>query len=176
MSDQIDWKELLRIAYEEAAKSPDPSTQNGAILVDEQGNVLVKDHNRFPKNVKYLPERWERPLKYKVIEHAERNVIFKQARQPSTWHKKYDGVVSGTQGMTMVCPWAACSDCARAIIEAGIVRLVTHKQAGDRSPDFWRKEIDVAFTMLREAGVEIIEFDGEVGGPEVRHSGETWNP
>ena len=76
----------------------------------------------------------------------------------------------------MVCPWAACSDCARAIIQSGVKKLVTHKQAGDRSPPFWKEEIKVAFEMLNEAKVEIVLFDGKVDGPEVRHSGEVWTP
>lgn len=54
---------------------------------------------------------------------------------------------------------------------------MTHKQAGDRSPPFWREEIDVAYTMLAEAGVELelldCTFNGEI---EIRHSGEIWRP
>jgi dCMP deaminase len=160
----LNYQELLKQAYEIATKSPDPSTQNGALLVTEQGFPVAGDINRFPKGVHDRPERWEKPLKYEIIEHAERNVIYKVGR------------AAGTEGLTMICPWACCANCARGIIEAGIIRLVTHKQAHDRSPAFWKEQIEIAFTMLREAGVEIIMYDGPVGGPEVRHSGQTWMP
>jgi dCMP deaminase len=161
----IDYKELLRKAYETATHSHDPSTQNGALLIDDSGTIIQEDCNRFPDGVAETVERWEKPLKYKIIEHAERNVIFKSCKNQSI-----------TQGMTMVCPWAACSDCARAIIQSGIKRLITHKQAHEKSPEFWQKEIEVAFLMMKEAGVEVFMYDGPVGGPEVLHSGQKWNP
>ncbi|MEK7498629.1 MAG: deaminase [Patescibacteria group bacterium] len=162
---QHNWKHLLRMAYTIARQSHDPSTQNGALLIDDNGVILGRDYNQFPYGVQETPARWERPLKYKVIEHAERNVIFQLAR-----------IGISTDGLTMVCPWAPCSDCARAIIQSGLARLVTHKQAHDRSPEFWRKEIDVAFEMLHEAGVDVVMYDGEVGVIGVLHSGQLWNP
>lgn len=162
----MNWDRYLYYAYNGLAKqSRDPSTQNAALLVDSNGLIIGSDVNRFPDGVLETPERWERPLKYKIIEHAERNVIFQLARR---------GIK--TEGLIMVCPWAACSDCARAIIQCGIKKLVTHKQAHERSPEFWQKEIDVAFAMLREANVEIVMFDGVLGVEGVLHSGQLWNP
>jgi len=162
------WQELLKFAYEKAKLSPDPSTQNAAVLVDVTGDDYLKmayDINRFPRNVVMTPERWERPLKYKYVEHAERNVIYQAARL---------GIA--TNGLTMICPWAACTDCARAIIEAGIKRLVTHRQAHDRSPEFWKKEIEIAFQDFKEAHVEVVMWSGKVGVDNVLHTGVLWNP
>jgi deoxycytidylate deaminase len=76
----------------------------------------------------------------------------------------------------MVCGWSACTDCARAIICAGIKTLVRHNQASDRSPDSWKQNIVIADQMLKEAGIEIIDYDGIVDGPSLRHSGNIWNP
>lgn len=159
------WKALLKMAYEKAKESKDPSTQNAALLVNDTGRVLVADINRFPESVITNKERWERPLKYKFVEHAERNVCYISAKQ---------GIK--TEGLTMVCPWAACSDCARAIIQSGIIRLVTHQQAHERSPEFWAKEIEIAFAMLKEAGVEIVIYNGTIGVEGVLHSGQLWTP
>ncbi len=163
----LNQRELLYKAYEAALKSPDPSTQNGALLINDSANLIVAtDCNRFPDGVEYKPERWERPLKYKIIEHAERNVIFKAATK---------GI--STKNLTMACGWAACPDCARAIIQSGIRKLITHKQANDRSPPFWADEIKIAHEMFREAGIEVIEYDGPIGfDRKVRHSGEEWEP
>ena len=164
--DPHDWARWLYYAYNGVAKqSHDPSTQNGALLINERGDLLAIDVNRFPDGVRISKERWERPLKYKIIEHAERNVIFKLAKQ---------GIK--TEGLIMICPWAACSDCARAIIQCGIKKLVTHKQAHERSPEFWRQEIEIAFTMLKEANVEVVMFDGVLGVQNILHSGQLWNP
>ncbi|MDX1607945.1 MAG: deaminase [Candidatus Spechtbacterales bacterium] len=160
-----DLTELMTKAYELAKYSKDPSTQNAALLVDDEGKILSKGINKFPKGVTDKPERWERPLKYKIIEHAERNAIYEAAKE---------GIA--TEGLVMVCPWAACSDCARAIIQSGIAGLITHKQAHERSPDFWSKEIEVAFEMLDEAGVWVVMCDIKVGVEGLLHSGEIWNP
>ncbi len=159
------WRSLLQLAYRKARKSKDPSTQNAALLVNNENHVLVVDTNRFPDGVTVTPERWERPLKYSIIEHAERNAIYSAAKE---------GI--STNGLIMVCPWAACADCARAIIQSGIKTLVTHQQAHDRSPDFWRQEIDIAFQMFKEARIEIIMYDGVVGAENALHSGQIWNP
>jgi dCMP deaminase len=163
--------DILRLCYRAAAGSPDPSTQNAAILCDHvRGHLIPLEHtlavNDFPRGVHHHPERWERPNKYAFVEHAERASIYMAAR---------GGV--HTTGLIMVCPWAACADCARAIIAAGIRRLITHRQAHDRSPQRWTDSIDVAHLMLAEAGVTIDWHDGQLGDtPPVRHSGELWQP
>lgn len=159
------WASLLNVSYNFALCSPDQSTQNGALIITDAGYILSSGFNRMPSGVQYLPERLERPAKYKYFGHAETNCIFNAAKK---------GI--RLEGNTMVCGWAACSSCAIAIIESGIKRLVTHKQAHERSPEFWQQEINVAFTMLKEAGVEVVMYDGEIGGPELLHTGIKWRP
>ncbi len=158
-------RELLRAAYIEASKSHDPSTQNGALLVTPIGTAFAADHNRFPDGVVETPERLERPLKYEYVEHAERNVIFRIARL---------GI--SAENLIMVCPWAPCADCARAIIQTGIKELITHKQAHDRSPERWREQIDRAVGMLKEGAVKFTAYDGKIGDVIIRHNGELWRP
>lgn len=173
------WKELLRKAYEAATASPDPSTQNGALIVSlpphfsanaARYTILGGGCNHFPRGVKETPERWsDRTLKYKLVQHAERDSLANTRRSQGLSH---------LGGLTMVCPWAACTDCAKAIIDDGIARLVIHKQAHDRTPSDspWMEDIKVAHMMLGEAGVEIIVADGKIDGPPVRHSGQLWTP
>lgn len=169
----MDWPALLRQAYTVATGSPDPSTQNGAGLVhtspDRPGggwaSPLTWARNDLPKGAQSLPERWERPLKYAVVEHAERNAIYEAARL---------GVA--TDGMTMVCPWAPCTDCARAIIQAGVKTLVTHAGANARTPESWLASLATARELLTEGGVDFVEVDAHLGGVEVRHTGEIWRP
>lgn len=161
-----DWRPYLVQAYGYSKQSLDPSTQNGALLVDKNGSVLWQDCNRIPSGVRSTPERWQKPLKYKVCEHAERNAI-------------YSAACSGikTFGLTMVSPWMPCCDCARAIIISGIKKLVTHQQAFDRTPERWKADQDLALGMLKEAGVEVVFYNGPIGGVEgIRFNGELWNP
>ena len=160
----LNWQNLLKIAYTKAQESTNPSTWNGAILIDDKGNVVLSAVNSFPERVAETQERQNKPLRYKFSVHAERNVIYQAARL---------GIK--TEGLTMICPWAACTDCAQGIIQAGIKRLVVHKQALDRSIH-WKEDIEFASIMLREAGVEIIVFDGKIGVGKILRSGEFWEP
>lgn len=159
------WQKLLKIAYEKAQESTNISTQNSAILIDDNQNIIISKTNSFPNGINETDERQnDKATRYKYSVHAERNVIYSAAKQ---------GIK--TEGLTMICPWATCSDCAQAIIQASIKKLVTHKQALDRN-GHWQEDIDFAFNMLREAGVEIVIYDGKIGVGKILRSGEYWEP
>lgn len=141
--------DYLRLAYKTAVDySTDPSTQNGAVIV--VGDRFVTGANHFPKGVVENVDRWKRPLKYFYVEHAERDVIFKAAKL---------GVP--TDGAIMYCPWAACADCARAIIQSGIVKVVVHHDPlnttrfGLPVSQQWVDSIKISNQMFLEAGIEI---------------------
>lgn len=154
-------EEYLDVAYSVAQQSHDPSTQNGALIVVED-RVIASGANNFPFGVASTKERWERPAKYMWVEHAERNAIFDAARA---------GV--STKGATMYCPWFACADCARAIIQSGIEQVIGHDTPlHDNASQSWLDSIAVAYQMFNEAGVKYslvpgtfdqkIRFNGEV--------------
>jgi len=154
----------LYLAYRKAAESVDPSTQNGAVLVPAEKGRIITACNTFPSKVENKPDRLERPLKYNYVEHAERGVIFAAARE---------GIC--TKDAYMYVPWFACSDCARAIICAGIKKVVGHKAMMDKTPERWKESIEHALVMLKEAGVETYLYEGEVL-PPVKFNGELWRP
>lgn len=136
---------VMEAAVAVATFSPDPSVQNGAVVLDRDAAIAGWGCNRFPLFVDDTPgERWERPAKYLWVEHAERNAIYMAAKH---------GIP--TAGGTLVCPWAACADCARAIIQAGIERLVRFPMP---HVDRWSESIAVGEQMLTEARVEILEL------------------
>jgi dCMP deaminase len=143
--------EWLREAYRAASFGTDPSTWNGAAIVTPDGKTTVA-RNSLPFGVEETPERWERPLKYSVVEHAERNAIFFAA---------YHGM--STRGATMYCPWSACAECARAIIQSGIVRLVGHKSPLHDARPEWAASLAIADEMLREAGVQVDKIEAHFG-------------
>lgn len=132
---------FLRQACQHAAEaSSDPHTQNGAVLVALNGQVVVAA-NTLP-DIVFKEERLVRPQKYSYIEHAERNVIYTAAKR---------GIC--TARATLYCPWFACTDCARAIIQAGIQRVVGHLTPYMKTPERWRESVQRADEMLDEAGV-----------------------
>lgn len=161
--------ELMRSVYRIAMKSTDRSTHNGAILVNES-----HEHNMRPLVAGYnahLPgwgdkeEHHQRPLKYSVTEHAERDVIYRAA---------YYGI--RTQGLTMIANWIACPDCARGIVLPGIRRVVCHKQCMDRTPARWKEMVDLGLKMLEKNYIEVYQWDGTVGDVTNLNDGEPWNP
>jgi dCMP deaminase len=92
------------------------------------------------------------------VEHAERAAIYQAARYGMKTHDA-----------TMYCPWFACSDCARAIVAAGIKRVVGLK-IGD--PGKWATSIGWGDQILTEAGVEVCRIEIPKVGVTVRHNGK----
>lgn len=170
------WKDRLRRAYELATDSPDPSSQNGAYVygyVDaplwevpgENLQPIGSGFNGFTPGIEATPEKLERPIKYLYVEHAERAALYDTL-------KYHNGITPSL----MVCPWASCADCARAIALSGIKVLVRHKDAMERKADRWAESIKLADTILAAAGVEVYEYVGPVGGPQIMHLEELWTP
>ena len=155
----------MRAAINFATTSPDPSTQNSAVLVLANGDAIPEtlSVNCFPKGVVESENRWKRPAKYEYVEHAERNAIYAAARQ---------GI--STYGLTLLSPWASCTDCARAIIQAGITRLVRYISIDHLH---WGDSVLVADKMMTEAGVEIITLKKPIEGcPSILRNGKPWFP
>jgi dCMP deaminase len=156
----------LATAYKLAAKySDDPRTQTGAVLVLDDV-VIGTGVNSLPIGVEITPARLERPKKYQYMEHAERNAIFHAIRSGFC-----------TNGATLYCPWFACCDCARAIIQAGVRKVVGHKQIFDKAGvGPWTESISAGNDMFAEAGVETELYDGPIAGLSILFNGEQWTP
>lgn len=157
---------LFRQCWRAAQASPDLSTQNGVVIASSQGRIHY-GCNTLPHGLAATPERLERPLKYAFTEHAERNAV-------------YEAAYTGTpcRGATMVALWAACADCARAIVQSGIVELVRHGWFLDHSPDRWKESIAQGDVILIAGGVEITRYDGPIatGGKTLRFCEVDINP
>jgi dCMP deaminase len=143
---------FLREAYKFAVEnSTDPSTQNGAVIVVD-GKIVARGANHFPLGVQENDLRWQRPAKYQYVEHAERNAIYDAASR---------GV--STQGSIMYCPWFACADCGRAIIQSKITEVIGHNTPLHETSPNWKDSIAVAIQMFKEAGVKFSYVSGEIG-------------
>jgi deoxycytidylate deaminase len=96
--------------------SHDPHTKVGCLLIDgSTHDILSIGWNSFPDGVDDSDAvRWERPLKYQFVCHAEINAICRAARSGARIH-----------GATCVITSFPCADCSRALIQAGMARLIT---------------------------------------------------
>jgi dCMP deaminase len=159
----------MRQAYLRATKSPDTSTKLGAVYC-EKGEF--GDHwnvtygvNEFVRGFGDIPGDHERPFKYAIMEHAERNCIFAAARKRTF----------PLQGV-MVCNWIACPDCARTIVASGLQEVICHHECQIRTPERWRELVDTGLLILKRGGVKVTEWSGVVGGVKNLNNGEWWCP
>lgn len=150
-------------AYRAARNSDDPSTQTGAVLIGGKITEFVWGWNHFPVGVDAKYWHGEKADKYARVVHAETGVLLEAARQ---------GV--STLGATMVAPWAACSNCAKHISDAGIKRLVRHSydDSGVSRESHWYQDVLIGDEIMTEAGVEIIEIAPLNFGIELRREGK----
>lgn len=150
MSDKL--SKYLGIALAVSKLSKDSSTQVGAVLVGPTGEGGPWGYNGAPRGCsadESGDDRGVRPEKYHWFSHAELNAITNAAR-----------VGTPLAGCTMVVTHFPCMDCARAIVQAGIVKVVTPE------PEFefamrWREHIDRSKRLFAECGVEVEYVDAQ---------------
>lgn len=152
------WDEFfMRQVYLVAEKSKDPSTKIGAVIVREN-RVISQGYNGLPSGCRDDMEyRNDKPEKYFWYEHGERNAIYSCARH---------GVA--TKGTTLYTQGVPCADCARAVIQAGISKVIVHaewmkpQEAGTFSAR-WAESIERSLRMFAEAGVKLHKYQNTLG-------------
>ncbi len=163
--DQEQIRYYMRQAYGYAAEnSHDDSTHVGAVILIPNGLDLY-GVNHFTSPQQFCPENLIRRRKYLRIVHAERDVIYKAA---------CEGI--RLAGRTMVCPWATCAECAQAIVLSGLSCVIAHKEAQDQTPDRWKKIIKIGHEILKDGGVQFIEWSGKVGDCQNLFDSRVWKP
>lgn len=154
---------LLRNAYRFAwNNSPDPSTKVGAVLVSRMYGPIYGCNHPLPGLDVDLTNR---ALKYKAMEHAERDAIFKATQ-----------IGCALESAIMYCPWAACSDCARAIVLSGIKEVVCHGDALEMTPDRWQEDIRFARKIFEGSGVKYTWWYGKIDYCQNLFDGKVWYP
>lgn len=135
---------MLEACRREAEQSCDPDTQVGCVVIGHERKVTVRGHNHMPSGIDANPtERLQRPGKYAWIEHAERNAIYRAARNGTS-----------LEGHTMYVCLMPCVECARAIIQAGIREVVVSKLRGlSYTSQMPGDRPEVTKRLLQEAGI-----------------------
>lgn len=139
---------FIQMAMHVAARSRDGSTQVGAVIVKDN-RVISTGYNGLPSGFPHRAEYYERPRKYMLIEHAERNAIYSAARH---------GVP--LQGATIYVwastPLSVCADCARGIIQSGITTVYGYSPTRNPTQSHWDASTTEAFEMLAYCNVNFI--------------------
>ena len=145
MRKPISWEEYwMKQAELIALRSKDPVTQVGAVAVDKDNRQRAGGYNGFPKGIKETDERWERPTKYQYVVHSEINLIANAVRTGT-----------GLADCTLYITIPPCSDCAKAIVQAGITKVIYKNLPSPGSTLGYAH----AAELFKEAGVELVQFN-----------------
>jgi len=140
-------KRFLSLAKHYAEWSKDESTKVGCVIVGRDKVVVSSGYNGLPRGADdSKSKRTSRPEKYFWFEHAERNAIYNAARRGTA--------LSGCTAYSTLCP---CMDCARALVQSGIKRVVTADVMDDRIQAVWREQFPQVEELFAECGV-LIDF------------------
>ncbi len=138
-------RRFLRIAEEVRTWSKDPGTTVGCVLVKDR-RILATGYNGFPANLSdSLPLYQNRDYKLAVVVHAEKNALFNAAKNGAN-----------TQSCTAYVTFPPCSQCAAALIQAGVSLVVCPNPM--LSPERWRANFKIASDILSEARVKTLYY------------------
>jgi len=145
----ITWDEyFMGLAHLSALRSKDPNTQVGACIVAADNKVVSIGYNGMPRGCSDNEFPWEREggfldTKYAFVVHAELNAILNSPRP--------------VKDCTLYVSLFPCNECAKAIIQSGIRRIVYE------SDKYNGVDTNIASKrMLRAAGVELCRLENTI--------------
>ncbi|WP_041668712.1 deoxycytidylate deaminase [Acetobacterium woodii] len=144
--DYLTWEEyFMGIALLSAQRSKDPNTQVGACIVNGNNIILSTGYNGMPKGCSDDQLPWEREggfedTKYAYVCHAELNAILNS-----------DGRSLADSILYVTC--FPCNECAKAIIQAGIKKVIYLE---DKYPD--SEATKVSKKLLAMAQITLKKF------------------
>jgi dCMP deaminase len=135
----------MALALLSAQRSKDPNTKVGACIVTPENKIVGIGYNGMPIGLDDSIMPWERSAesqldtKYPYVCHAELNAILNSIKDIS--------------GCTLYVTLYPCNECAKAIIQSGIKKLVYHT---NKYPD--ADSTKAAELMLRLAHIEVEQY------------------
>ena len=145
--DYISWDEyFMGVAMLSGMRSKDPHSQVGACIVSEDNKILSMGYNGFPKGCDDDEYPWNRDgdvydSKYAYVTHGELNAILNYR----------GGSLDGTKLYVTLFP---CNECAKAIIQSGIRRIVYDSDKYETTP-----AVVASKKMLNAAGVVLQRYE-----------------
>lgn len=159
--DRISWPHHhMLLAQCTALRSPDPSTQVGACIVDSSNRVIGLGYNGLPRGMKANSIDWDRTIKefmdvkYTYVVHAERNAIL-------------NAHSTDLEDCVLYTTLFPCNICAQGIVQTGI-KTVYYLE--NKYPDSGMSL--AASFIFRSCGVECHKLDAEY---EIVHGGDGGN-
>ncbi len=140
--DYISWnKYFMKLAKLSARRSKDPSTQVGAVIVDNENKIVSIGYNGMPRGCSDDKFCWGKDKtvdnKYLYVVHAEVNAILNSNTS-----------LDNTILYTTLFP---CNECAKVIIQSGIKKVIYKKRKKSLSYKASKK-------MFKSAGVRYQKY------------------
>jgi len=133
----------MTLALVSSLKSKDPSTQVGAVIIDNNSKKMISSgYNGFPRYLDDEKIPQSRPEKYLYVVHAELNAILHAQRE-----------LANCSLYVTVFP---CSECMKAVIQTGMKKVV---YLNDLSGNDWEESKKATLKLAELAGVTVTKFD-----------------
>lgn len=148
----------MGLAWIHAGFSKDPSTQVGAVIVDQYNQPLGSGYNGPPRLIDDTSFSWCRPSKdapdefskYDIMVHAEINAIDHSCARDFS-------------GATLYVTALPCPDCMLEIVRKEISRVVYYDYQSTKNSSLqnaaWRTK---SFEIAKMAGIKVEKFDGDI--------------
>lgn len=135
-----DWdSRFVRLAVEVSTWSKDPERRVGAVIVSPDRRRVAFGYNGFPRGIADDAARLARvETKNGLTVHAELNAILNAPFE--------------LEGCTLYVTQPPCHECAKAIVQAGIRRVL---RPGFRTTSKWLESWFLADEIFKEASVEL---------------------
>lgn len=113
------------------------------------GAVIVKDKNIIAFGYNGTPESFDNCCEYQIddamrtkqeVLHAESNAIAKLAKNAGV----------GSEGSVLYCTYSPCFNCAKLIIQSGIVQVIFQKT--------YETDSGAGVALLRQAGIKVLQI------------------
>ena len=139
----------MAMAIIASKRSKDPSSQVGAVIVDNDHKVVSIGYNGMPRSLDDKDLSWNKneglDNKYLYVCHAEFNAILNVRNG------------SSVNGCTVYVTLFPCNECAKAIIQTGIKKII---YLDDKYAD--TVGIQASKKMLDLAGIKYEKYQGKV--------------
>lgn len=141
----------MGLAFIHASFSKDPNTQVGAVIVNDNNEIVGTGYNGPPRKIDDNKIDWQRPNKYPYIKHAEANAI--------------DHSLKSTKNSTLYVTGIPCQKCMLEIVDAGISKVIYFDMKNIVDPSSMlasNQEMQITNEIARLGGVEIIPYIGNL--------------
>jgi dCMP deaminase len=140
---------FMALAFVTAMRSPDESTKHGCIIIDNEENktLVSQGYNGYARGVNHKIVPKTRPEKYSWVIHAEKNAILNAGR---------NGVP--LKGSVLYVTGHPCIECAKAIVQSGIKKVIYGPINSNIVPE---KDIKIIRQIIKPTGIIFQKYSSE---------------